>query len=473
MFFKKKCPKIRTKKIAMPDVFVIIFIFLLIAFALSYFLPSGEFDRVEKEGVTQVDPNSFEYTDAKPATLFEVFSSLPRGLEETADIIFLILIVGGVVAIIEATDTINAGINALIKKTGGNYIVLIATFTIIFATIASVGVTVNGIIAFVPVGILVARSLTLDPIVAVAITFLAAYSGWAAGVFDPTATVLGQTIAELPIFSGYMFRIAIFVAFVAVTIAYVSLYSKKIINDPSRSLMGARPFSLLPQKEREDLENVKFSMIHTIIIIMFFSTIGVYLYGAFNHDWGLNELSAMFLILGVLVSILGKINPNKFVDLFMKGAINVIYGALVVGIARAVIIIMEDGQIVDSIVYMASSSLDNFSPLISSQLLYAFNFLFNAIITSGTGQASIVMPIMVPIGDMLDITRQTTFIVFKLGDAVTNILTPLSGTLMACLAIARVSFVKWTKFVFPLLIIWIVMGSVFITVAILIDYGPY
>src|SRR5699024_8026234 len=128
-------------------------IFLLLAFALSYILPSGEFDRIEKEGVTQVVPDSFKYTDAKPATLFEVFSSLPRGLEETADIIFLILIVGGVVSIIEATETINAGINGLIKKTNGNYIVLITTFTIIFATISSVGVTVNGIIAFVPIGI--------------------------------------------------------------------------------------------------------------------------------------------------------------------------------------------------------------------------------------------------------------------------------------------------------------------------------
>src|SRR5699024_4312352 len=145
---------------------------------------------------------------------------------------------GGVVSIIEATETINAGINSLIKKTNGNYIVLITTFTIIFATISSVGVTVNGIIAFVPIGILVARSLKLDPIVAVAITFLAAYSGWAAGVFDPTATVLGQTIAELPVFSGYIFRIVIFIAFVSVTIIYISLYAKKIINNPKKSLMG-------------------------------------------------------------------------------------------------------------------------------------------------------------------------------------------------------------------------------------------
>src|SRR5699024_8954063 len=197
--------------------------------------------------------------------------------------------------------------------------------------------------------------------------------------------------------------------------------------------------------------------------IMFFSTIGIYLYGAFNLDWSLNELSAMFIILGILVAIIGKITPNEFVRLFMIGAINVIYGALVVGIARAVIIIMEDVQIIDSIVFIASDSLGNFSPLIASQLLYIFNFTFNAIITSGTGQASIVMPIMVPIGDMLDITRQSTFLVFKLGDAVTNILTPLSGTLMACLAIARVSFAKWARVVFPLLIIWIVMGSVFIT----------
>lgn len=463
---------LKEKKHAMPDVFVIIFIFLVLAFLTTYILPSGTFERIEEDGITQVVPDSFQYINAESVSFLEIFSSIPRGLIDSAGIVFLILIVGGVVAVIESTGTIDTGIHSLIRKSNGNYNVLIATFCTIFAVISSLGITVNGVIAFVPIGLIIARSLKLDPVVAVAMVFLGAYSGWAAGVFDPTVTILGQQIAELPLFSGYLFRIGIFVVFVAITILYICSYAKRIRKNPEKSLMGINPFAQLPVEE-ENQQGQKFTIQHTIIILLFFSTVGLYLFGAFNFGWGINELSAIFILLGVVVAFIGRISPNAFVDRFMKGAIRVIYGALVVGMARAVIIILEDGQIIDTIVHSVSSSLDGFSPVVSMQLLYVFNFIFNGIITSGTGQAAIVMPLMVPIGDMLEVTRQSTFITFKLGDAVTNIITPLSGTLMACLAIAKVSFGKWVKFAFPLTIIWIVTGAIFVAIAVLINYGPY
>ncbi|WP_269411517.1 YfcC family protein [Lentibacillus daqui] len=473
---KKINPQEKTKKrkkIAMPDVFVIIFCFLLLAFLSSYILPSGTYERIEKDGITQVVPGSFHYVDAESISILDIFSSIPQGLIDSAGIVFLILIVGGIVAVIESTGAIDAGIHSLIQKTNGNYNVLILTFCTIFAVISSVGITVNGVIAFVPIGLVIARSLKLDPMVAVAMVFLGAYAGWAGGVFDPTVTVLGQQIAELPLFSGYMFRICIFVVFVTITILYICSYAKKIRKSPEKSLVGINPFSQLSLEEEGSQQEEKFTIQHTIIILLFFSTIGFYLFGVFNFDWSINELSAIFILLGVVIALISKITPNQFVDRFMKGAIRVIYGALIVGMARAVVILLEDGQIIDTIVNGVSSSLGGFSPLVSMQLLYVFNFIFNGLITSGTGQAAIVMPLMVPIGDMLDVTRQATFITFKLGDAVTNIFTPLSGTLMACLAIAKVPFGKWMKFAFPLLIMWIIAGAIFVAIAVLTNYGPY
>ncbi|QQK81868.1 YfcC family protein [Salicibibacter cibi] len=461
------------RKIAVPDVYVIIFSFLVLAFIAAYILPSGAYERVEEDGITQIVPNSYQFTEPDAVTLLDAFSAIPRGVVDSADIIFLILTVGGVVAIIESTGAINAGINSLIKKTKGNISAIIITFCLIFATISSIGITVNAIIAFVPIGILIARSLKLDPVVAVAMTFLGAYAGWSGGVFDPTVTILGQQIAELPLFSGYMFRIAIFVAFVTVTILYILRYAKKVRNNPGKSLMGANPFSHLSLEEDKIDQKETFTLKHMIILIIFLLTIGFYVFGALNFDWGINELSAIFIGLGIVIALIGKINPNEYVRQFMSGAHLVMYGALVVGMARAVVILLEDGQVIDTIVNSVTYLLGDFPAVISMVILYIFNFIFNGLITSGSGQAAIVMPIMVPIGDMLEATRQTTFVTFKLGDAVSNIITPLSGTLMACLAIAKVSYVKWLKFVLPITIIWIIMGAIFVVIANLINLGPY
>lgn len=460
------------KKLAMPDVYVILFGFLLLAFIASFILPSGTYERAEVNGITQVVPDSFQYIETEPLSIMDVFSSIQIGLAGAGSIIFLILIVGGIIRVIEYTGAINSGIHSLIQKSRGNHNLLILTFCSIFAVISSMGVAPNLAIAFVPIGIMLARTLKLDPIVGVSMVFLGAYAGFAGGVFDPVVTVMGQTIAGLPLFSGALYRMAIFTVFVSVTIAYICLYAKKVRQDPSKSLMGADSFKDHPEEKELDT-TTRFTNAHKVIILLFFVAIGGFLYGALQRGWSINELSAIFLMLGIVVCFVAKITPNQFVKVFMDGASRVLYGALIVGVAGSVIVLLDQAQLVDTLVNTVTSTLNNFTPVVSMVLLYVFNLVFNGLITSGTGQAAIVMPIMVPIGDMLEVTRQSTFITFKLGDAVTNIITPLSGTLMACLAIGKVSYITWVKFVFPLLLIWLVLGGVFVAAAVMMDYGPF
>ncbi|WP_163971853.1 YfcC family protein [Oceanobacillus halotolerans] len=460
--------KRKKKKLAMPDVYVILFSFLLLAFITSYILPSGTYERVEKDGITQVVPDSFQYIAADPLTIMDLFSAIQKGLVGASGIIFIILIVGGIIKVMEHTGAIDAGIHSLIRKSKGNQNLLIFTFCTIFAVISSMGIAPNLTIAFVPIGILLAKKLNLDPIVGLAMVFLGAYAGFAGGVFDPVVTVMGQMIAGVPIFSGALFRVVVFLAFVTVTILYISRYAKK---DKAKA-----PHQLVQEDDAQDEAFEKatpFTNAHKFIIFLFFAAIGLFLYGSLQHSWSINELSAIFLMLGFAVAFVARITPNEFVSVFISGVSRVMYGALVVGVAGAVIVVLQDAQVVDTIVHGVSSALNNFTPVVSMVMLYVFNLLFNGIVSSGSGQAAIVMPIMVPIGDMLEVTRQSVFITFKLGDAVTNIITPLSGTLMACLAIAKVSYVKWVKFVFPLLLIWLVLGGVFVAVAVMINYGPF
>lgn len=461
----------KRKKLAMPDVYVILFCFLLLAYISSFIIPSGAFERVEKDGMTQVVPDSFQLIDADPLSMMDVFSSIQRGLTEASAIIFVILIVGGVIRVIEYTGSIEAGIHALIQRSRGNQNLLIVTFCTIFAVAFSMGMAPNLTVAFVPIGILFARKLNLDPVIGLAIVFLGAYSGFVGGVFDPVVTVMGQTLAGVPVFSGAWFRGLIFIVFVFVTAVYIIMYAKKDRTNSSNSRL--RSESIDENVGEEKLAEIQgFHAVHKLILIFFFGAIGLFIFGSMTYGWAINELSAIFLMLGIGVALVFRMTPNQFVKVFMEGAGRMMYGALIIGVAGAVVIILQDAQVLDTIVHSVSSWLSHFTPVLSMVILYVFNFLFNGIVSSGTGQAAIVMPIMVPIGDMLNVTRQSIFITFKLGDAVTNIITPLSGTLMSCLAIGKVSYVRWAKFVFPLLLIWMVLGGIFVAAAVLINYGP-
>ncbi|MFG6666407.1 YfcC family protein [Halomonas sp. HNIBRBA4712] len=460
------------KKRAMPDVFIILFGFMVLVLIASYIVPAGTYERTVENGLTQVDTESFRYITGDTLSVMDLFTAMHNGLVAASTLIFLILIVGGVLKVIETTGAISSGIHRLIALAKGRQNVLIWIFCTTFATLASIGVGANLAIAFIPIGLYLARSMKLDPVVGVAIIFLGSYAGFGAGVFDPTVTVTGQTIAELPLFSGFVYRGAIFIVFLAVTALYICRYAGRIKRDPRASVMGSEALTAAYDSEHND-EHHAFTLTHKLVLALFVLGFGFFIFGAFRYGWSIPQLSATFLMMGVATAVIARISPNEFIRRLMSGAGEVLYGALVIGVAAAVIVLLRQAQLIDTIVHSVASSLDGHGKVMAMELLYGFNLLFNGLITSGTGQAAIVMPIMVPIGDMLEVTRQATFITFKLGDAVTNIVTPLSGTLMACLAIARVSYIEWFRFVLPLVLLWIVIGGAFVGVAVAINYGPF
>lgn len=459
-------------KWAMPDAFIIIFGIVLLAAIATYLIPAGTYEREVVNGIKRVVPGSFHEVAQSPASLMDVFYAIPVGLRESASIIFLIFMIGGAIAIYDRTRAIDSGINALIVKTKGNYQVLIIAVAFIFGMLSSLGLAANAVIAFIPIGIALSRSMKLDAITGVAVVYLGYYAGNAVGVLDPTILGTAQTLAEVPLFSGLLFRIVLFAVLITVTIAYIVWYAKRIAKNPEKSYMSGMANDD-PDAETEPKEvDGTFTLKQKISLFVFVAFIGLFLYGAFKFKWGIDHLSAIFIMMSIVVAAMFKIAPNDYVKTFMKGAQSLVYGALVVGIARAVIVILDKGNILDSIVQATLVPLQQTSHYWGAQLLYFFNLLFNLLVTSGTGQASIVMPIMVPILDILDLTRQTGVLILKLGDGFTNIITPTSGVLMAVLAVGKVPWTRWVKFVFPIMMIWIVIGMVAIWIATAINYGP-
>lgn len=472
---KKEKSKTRAiDKFVMPDAFIIIFIIVALAAISTYFIPAGSYERETIDGITKVVPDSYSQIASNPTGLLDLFKSIQQGLVQSAGIIFLIFVVGGIVHVIESTGAIDSGINTLIEKTKGRYMLLIASVSGIFGVLASMGLVPNVVIAFIPIGIALARSLKLDAIVGVATIYLGYYSGMIAGIFDPTILGLAQTIAELPLFSGMALRVVLFLVLITATVTYTNLYAKKIKLDPTKSIMGAEPFGTaeVVLDEQKD-QKANFTGVQKLVLLTFIAFITLFIFGAFNKGWGIDELVGIFIMMGIVVAIIAKISPNEFISRFIKGAQSITYGALVVGLARAVVVILEDGVILDTIVNFALGPLASTSLFLGAQLLFLFNMLFNLLVTSGSGQAAIIMPLMVPIVDLLGITRQTGALILMLGDGFTNIITPTSGVLMAVLAVGGVKWTKWIRFAFPLLLIWIVIGVIAIGYATLTGYGPF
>lgn len=460
----------KRKKWGVPDAFVIIFGILIIASIATYFVPSGEFEREDVDGRSIVVEGTYQGTEQTPVGVLDIFLAIQNGLIESADLIFMVLIVGGVVAILEYTGAINSGINALIDKANGKKYPLVILFIVLFAFMDMAGISGNAIIAFIPIGIILARGLNLDPLVGVAMVYLGQYVGVATGTFDPVITGLAQNIAELPLFSGAWLRFIAFIILLIVTILYICFYVRRISKNPAKKMSE---FEGVEELQQSDEDFGKFTGKHKVILLVFFAFMGLFLYGVFQLEWTVNELAAIFLMASIVVAVIAKINPNEFVKVFIKGAQGLVYGALVIGLARSIVLVLEQGAVLDTIVNYAFEPLNALPPMLGAITLFFFNLFFNLIITSGTGQAAIVMPFIVPLVDMLDITRQTGVIAFKLGDGITNIITPTSGVLMAVLAVGRVSYVSWFKFALPLVLIWTVIGVIIVATAVLVNYGPF
>ena len=454
----------------MPNTFVILFGLLLIVRLLSFLIPSGEFAR--KGAKKEVVANSFEYINQVRLNILDLFMAIPKGMVVTADLIFLVLIMGGAVAVIEKQGTFNAAVSKMVDKTGGNKYVLIITISILFGIIHGFGVSANAVIAFIPLGIILAQKLKLDAIAGVAIVYLGYYVGAVAPIFDPIALGVAQTIAKLPIFSGVMMRVYIFITIMIVTLIYLCRYVNKISKNPDDSFMGEEKFSSEIMANDAEKE-IPFNLKHQLIVLCFFLTIGLFVYGSLQRGWGIQQLSALFLIDGILTAIIGRIKPNEFVSTFMEGAKNILFGALVIGFARGVTVIMEDGKFIDTIVHAVFVPLSHLSPILGAVAMFLFNLIFNLILPSGSGQAAVVMPLMTPLSDVIDVTRQTAVIAFKMGDGITNMITPVSGTLMAVLAVGGVPFGKWFKFAFPLVIYWSIIAIIFVVIAVMTNYGPF
>ena len=459
---------LKKKKWEFPDTYVIVFAVLLLAVAATYIVPAGTLDRIENDGITTIVSGTYENVESAPAGFMDIFMSVQTGMVESAGLIFLVLFAGGMFEIINKSGAIHTGIYSAIDRMRGKEFLLIATIIILFALGGAVGALANSVIPFVAIGVLLVKALKLDAIVAVAITFNAAFIGFSAGFLNPYTVGVAHNISELPLFSGMTFRLIAFVLLVGVTIWYTWRYCRKILNDPSRSLIGI-------EAGGEDKLNFDetFTSRHKMILLWTAAALIFFVFAVVKFQWTTDHMAAFFVIIGLVAGIIAGMNYNTIAITFLEGCKNLVYGALIIGLARAVLVIMENGQILDTLVNALSQPLSALPPVATAIGMFVMNSVFNFFVPSGSGQAAIMMPIQTPLADMIGITRQVSVLAFQFGDGFSNVLFPTSGPLMASLAVAGVSWIKWAKWFFPLFLIWTGIAFVLLTVAVLINLGPF
>jgi uncharacterized ion transporter superfamily protein YfcC len=387
-------------------------------------------------------------------------------MEEAADIIFFIFIIGGVFGILQKTGTIMAFIQKLLDMFGHSANLLV----IILMLAVSVGASTLGMgeefIPLIPLFLVVSKKLGYDRVFGLGIVWLAAEAGFAAATTNPFTVNIAQGIAEIPLNSGMTFRLIFFAFALSITVIFLLRYGAKIKRDPSKSVMPDDDFSL----EEHSFEKVDFKKEHLITLIVGAGLFAFIIFAVQEFGWWINEMAGGFLLIGFSAILISRMSLNNATKAFVKGMEDMVVAALVVGFARGVQVVLQDGQILDTIIYSAATQLQNFHQFIAAGGMLVFQTTLNFFIPSGSGQAAVTMPLMAPLSDLIGITRQTAVFAFTCGDGFSNMIIPTSGTLMAVLAIAKVPYVKWLKFVLPLFVMLFMLSIVFLIIAVIIQY---
>ena len=442
---------IKEKKSIQFNTIVIVFILAVIVALLSYVIPAGQFAREVVDGRSLVVPGSFQFMESTPITFWQFWTDIPKAWTNGAGNIWMILIVSAMVAVLEATGTLDAFLTKSLSSLKGKeelMIILIGTF---FSILGATGTFLTPIIAVLPIGVKAAKKMGYDGVVGFMLTYAATAAGFDAGVINIYSTSIGQSIAGLPQFSGLGWRVLEHVVFLAITLIATILYGPRVKADPSKSL--------IPGHVREDLsdehpEEVKLTARQIIVGLITLAGFGVMIYGSLAHKWGNNQISALFFMLAIIIGLVGGLGPNKTADVFSAGIKNTAVIAVIIGMSQLISVLMTDANIMDTVVYYVSMPIMSMGPILGIFALFVFNLIFNFFIPSATAQCYVVMPIQIGIADLAGINPQVAIEAYKLGDAITNMTWPTVPTFMACLAMLNIPYDKWLKWSFK----WLICG---------------
>ncbi len=457
-------------KLQMPHTLALLFFMMIAALIATWIIPQGQFQtETLPSGRQAVVANTFELNESKTVlSPLMLFTAVPRALADAQNIIFFLFIVGGVLAIIRYTGTVDALLGKLLESMGGRPATLIFTVIFVFALASSIMGASGEYIPFVLILVALCKAMRMDTMTAVGIVVAGYGIGYGCAAFNPYTLVVAQGIAEVPTYSGWPLRMGILLPFVLIGAHHVWSYSRKVQMNPSVSLMAGIE---LPEEQKETAKYPPLNWKHILIILVFLGGLGIAVFGIATRGWYLTELGAAFLIVGIISAIIGGMGPSLTAGKFVSGASDLTETALLVGIARGIALVMEDGEILHTIVHALSVPLGLLGPALAGVGMVVIQSILNLFIPSGSGQAFVTMPLMAPLADLMAINRQVAVLAFQFGDGFANMVIPTNAVLMGILGMAGVPFDRWFRFCFPLFLKLLLAAAVVIVIAIYAGYS--
>ncbi len=445
-----------------PNTYLIISSIIILVAALTWLLPAGEYNRIEKDGKTMVVNNTYHKVDPNPQSVDSILMAPINGFINAAEIIGFVLIVGGAFGIFGRTEAIDAGIKSIARAHKKSRFVRIALIPM-FMTLFSLGGAVFGmseeVIPFIMFFVPLAIMLGYDSITGVAIPYVGAGVGFAGAFINPFTLGIAQGIAELPTLSGFTYRVIVWVILTTIAILFVMRYAKRIKDNPEKSLMyeiDCKKRDKLHVNALEEFTGLDAS--HKRALAIFGVGMVVLVFGVLRYEWYIKEICALFVITGILSGIVGKLKVNEITDSFMEGAKQLVGTAVIIALARGIFVVASDGKIVDTILYGLSGVIEVFHPIVSSQAMFAVQSFLNFFVPSGSGQAALTIPVMAPLSDLVGVSRQTAVLAFQFGDGFSNLIIPTSAVTMGVLSLADIPWDKWARWIISLQIIFIIVG---------------
>ncbi|MCP4290617.1 MAG: putative basic amino acid antiporter YfcC [bacterium] len=471
-----------------PHVFVLLLGVIAVCSVLTWVIPSGSYDRetksIEGHERTLLVPGTYQPIEkhrsleaailgdevedkASPIGLVTFLAAVPRGLEEAADIIFFIFIIGGTFGILQRTGVITASIDRLLRKLGNRSSVLTGVLMVVLGIGGSTLGMGEEFIPLIPVFLIVSKRLGYDRIYGMALVIVATEVGFAASTTNPFTVYVAQGIAELPLASGMPLRIVFFAVAMSAAVAYLIMYGKRIKANPSNSVMADDPFEIDDAGEGV----IPYRPHHTWILLVSAAIFLFLVYAVQQYGWWMDNMAGGFLLMGILAAVLARLPLEDATKSFVKGMEEMVVAALVVGFAKGISVVLSEAQVMDTIVYGAASLLSQVPRYVAAVGMLFFESSLNLLIPSGSGQAAVTVPLMAPLSDILGISRQTAVFAFTCGDGFSNSVIPTSGILMAMLSLAKIPYGRWLKFMLPLFGILMGLSALFLIYAVYSGYS--
>ncbi|WP_371763219.1 YfcC family protein [Massilia sp.] len=459
-------------RLRIPNTFVLLFAILALIALATWFIPGGKYDTHLVNGKQLIDPASFHYVESAPQGLVALMKAPIKGFVEAAQIIGFVLVVGGAFAVVQKTDAIDTGIRSIARMHEHSALVRAALIPV-FVTLFSLGGATFGMneeaIPFVLIFVPLALALGYDTITGVSIPFLGSQAGFGAAFLNPFNVGIAQGIAGVPVFSGIGYRLIVWVATTSVTILFLMWYAARVKQNPTLS-----PTYVLDQTRRQEqpahIGLDRMTGRHKAVLAIFALSLAAMVIGVVKFDWYIDEIAALFLSMAIVVGIVGRLGSDNWVAAFMQGAKDLAPTALVIAIARGTMILARDAHIIDTMLHGLMPLVQSSHPVFAAQKMYLIQSVINFFIHSGTGQAALTMPIMAPLADLVGVTRQTAILAFQLGELSTPMI-PTSGITVGVLALARVPWITWARWMIPLQLIYLVLALVLLVPPCLMQWS--